>query len=475
MNPIALVVLIACSLALLQVPRKWAPVPLLLGCTYITMGQGIDIGIKLPVYRMLVIVGFLRVFMKGERLPGGLNLIDKLMIAWGVWTVFCSFFHDPSREGPIYASGMVFNQALPYFLIRIWCADLEEVSDVVRIIALLLVPIALEMLSEKMTGKNMFSVFGKVSPNVLIREGKLRAQGPFGTPILAGTLGATCIPLFVGILKRHKIEAVVGIVAGMFIVFASASSGPVMSLMAAAGGLMLWKWKGGVKILRWGLVAMYVLLSFVMKQPPYYLISKIDLSGGSTGWHRSFLIDQTILFFGEWWLFGADKTRHWMPMQGIGVDPNHTDITNYYIAFGVSAGLLGLALVIWMMVTAFRWAGQIHDARIQTRPDDSFMIWCFGACLFSHTVTGISVSYFDQTMLYFWLTVAVISSAYSIVRVESGDPVPETGGDDLVDEVPDAEAVAMANAEWRRRMRERAAIKAGLVIGEAGESSDIKR
>lgn len=464
MNPIALLVLIACSVALLQVPRKWAPVPLLIGCTYITMGQGIDIGINLPVYRLLVIVGFIRVFIKGETLPGGLNLIDKLMIAWGVWTVFCSFFHDPAREGPVYASGMVFNQALPYFLIRIWCADIEEVSDVIKIIAILLVPIAVEMLSEKLTGRNMFSIFGKVSPNVLVREGKLRAQGPFGTPILAGTLGATCIPLFVGILKRHKVEAVVGIVAGIFIVFASASSGPVMSLMAAVGGLMLWQWKGGVRILRRGLVVMYVLLSFVMEKPPYYLISRIDLSGGSTGWHRSFLIDQTIRYFGEWWLFGADKTRHWMPMQGIGMDPNHTDITNYYIAFGVSAGLLGMALVIWMMAAAFRWAGQIHDARMETRPDDSFMIWCFGACLFSHTVTGISVSYFDQTMLYFWLSVAVISSVYSIVRVGAEEPVLAPASGEIVDEEPDPEAVAMANAEWRRQMRERAAVKAGITM-----------
>lgn len=464
MNPIALVVLIACSVALLQVPRKWAPVPLLLGCTYMTMGQGINIGVNLPVYRILLLVGFARVFMKGERLPGGLNLIDKLMIGWGVWTVFCSLFHDPSREGPVYASGMVFNQALPYFLIRIWCADLDEVSDVVRIIAVLLVPIALEMLSEKVTGKNMFAFLGEVPQNVLIREGKLRAQGPFKHPILAGTVGATCIPLFIGILRRHKFEAMLGIGAGMFIVFASASSGPVMSLIAAIGGLMLWKWKEGVKVLRYGLVALYVLLSFLMKQPPYYLISKIDLSGGSTGWHRSFLIDRTILFFNEWWLFGADKTRHWMPMQGFAKDPYHTDITNYYIGFAVASGLLGMLLVIWMIGTAFRWTGQIHDARIERRPDDGFMIWCFGACLFSHTVTGISVAYFDQSMLYFWLSVAVISSVYSIVRVEDDGPLSEVDGDEILDEAPDAEAVAMANAEWRRQMRERAAIKAGIVI-----------
>jgi len=457
MNPLALIFLLVCAGALLGVDRKWAPVPLLIGCTYMTMGQGINIGINLPVYRLLLLVGVLRVIVKQERLPGGLNTIDKLMIAWGLWTVFCSLFHDAKREGPVYASGMVFNQALPYFLIRIWCTDIEEVGDVIRIIALLLVPLAGEMLAEKLTGKNIFSVFGKVSFNVLIRDGKLRAQGPFGTPILAGTLGATCIPLFIGILKRHRTEAILGIAAGIFIVFSSASSGPVMSLMAGAGALMLWKWKSGVGILRKGLVVMYVLLSFVMAKPPYYLISRIDLSGGSTGWHRSFLIDRTILFFNEWWLFGTDKTRHWMPFQGIGADPNHTDITNYYIAFGVSSGLLGLGLVIWMMVMAYRWAGKVHDMRIDTRPDDSFMIWCMGASLFAHTVTGISVSYFDQTMLYFWLSVAVISSIYSVIQLEPATSGREDFEDDDEEEEEDPEAVARANAEWRRKLRERAA------------------
>jgi hypothetical protein len=456
MNPLALLLFLACAIALLAVPRKWAPVPLLIGCTYMTMGQGINIGINLPVYRMLLLVGVLRVIVKQESLPGGLNLIDKLMIAWGVWTVFCSFFHDPTREGPIYASGMVFNQALPYFLIRSWCADIDEVGDVIRIIAILLIPLAAEMLVEKLTGKNSFAVFGKVSPYVLVRDGKLRAQGPFGTPILAGTLGATCIPLFIGILKRHRIEAMLGIGAGLFIVFSSASSGPVMSLMAGAGALMLWKWKAGVGIMRKGMVIMYILLSFVMAKPPYYLISRIDLSGGSTGWHRSFLIDQTIVYFKEWWLVGTDTTRHWMPMQGIGIDPNHTDITNYYIAFGASAGLLGMLLVIWMLVAAFRWVGRVHDARIEGNRDDGFMIWCLGACLFSHVVTGISVSYFDQTMLYYWLSVAVISSAYSTLSLRQDVPANSTWEDEDVEIVPDALAVAQANAEWRRKLWERA-------------------
>jgi hypothetical protein len=461
MNPLALGFFIICAIALFAVPRKWAPVPLLLGCTYMTLGQGIELGpVHLPIYRMLLIVGVIRVISKGESLPGGLNRIDRLMMAWGGWMIFASLFHDQTRAGPIYASGVVFNLALIYFLLRIWCADLEDTADVIRIVALLMVPIAIVMVIEKVTSKNMFGVFGGVPENVLLREGKLRAQGPFRHPILAGTVGATCIPLFVGILKRYRTEAMIGCAAGVVITFASASSGPMMSLIIGLFALGLWKFKQYTRAMRRGAVALYILLMFVMNKPPYHLIGRIDLSGGSTGFHRVLLIQQTIAYLPEWWLFGTDFTRHWMPFQGFGVDPNHTDITNYYIGFGVDGGLIGMFLVMGMMAVSFHWVGQIHDERIAEYPDQSFMIWCFGASLFSHAVTSISVAYFDQSMLYFWLNVAVISSVYSIVHMnqESGEfakGASESG--DLDDEraLTDREAIARANAEWRRKLWDR--------------------
>jgi hypothetical protein len=151
-----------------------------------------------------------------------------------------------------------------------------------------------------------------------------------------------------------------------------------------------------------------------------------------------------------------------MPNQGIAGDPHHTDITNYYIGYGVTGGLPAMLLVIWMLLVAFRWVGQIHDTRLAEWPSQSFMIWCFGACLFSHAVTSISVAYFDQSMLYFWLSVAVISSICSIVHLnqESGESAME--GSDLDDRnnagaLTDPAAITLANAEWRRKQWQTAA------------------
>jgi hypothetical protein len=207
-------------------------------------------------------------------------------------------------------------------------------------------------------------------------------------------------------------------------VFASASSGPIMSLMAAVFALGMWIFRDYTRTMRIGAVMLYLLLMVVMERPPYYLISKIDLSGGSTGWHRSFLIERTIAHFNEWWLFGTDHTRHWMPLQGVAASPTHTDITNYYIGFAVGGGLPALLLILAVFAKAFSWVGRIQINLHEEQPQQSFMIWCFGSALFAHAVTSISVAYFDQSSFFFWLNVAVISSVYSMLSA-SRDELPE--------------------------------------------------
>jgi len=424
MNILALLLFLSCAVALLTVPKKWATVPLLVGCCYMTLGQGIDLGaISLPIFRLLLLIGIFRVAIKGEGFPGGVNLLDKMMLAWSAWILFASFFHESAPgSGPIYILGVILNVAGVYFLIRAWIDDLEALYTTISIIAFILVPIALEMCIEKMTGKNLFSIFGGVPENVIIRKGNLRAQGPFLHPILAGTVGAVCIPYFLGIWNKYKMAAVAGLIAGACMVLASASSGPVMTLLAAGFAIGMWKFKHLTSMMRISGVLIYISLIFFMDQPPYYLISKIDISGGSTGWHRSFLIEQTIKHFDEWWLFGTDYTRHWMPKQGIAWSPNHTDITNYYIGFGVIGGFLAMALVIAKMGVCFKWVGEIirkNEEENLESENDNFLIWCLGCSLFAHAVTGVSVAYFDQSRLFFWMAIAVIGSFYSMHQMES--------------------------------------------------------
>lgn len=416
MSTSALVFFILCAVALLMVPRRWAPVPLLVGCCYMTMGQGIEIGaFSLPIYRMLLFVGFVRMLLKGEKIKGFGNAVDKLVFFLMGWIFLASFFHDGELgSGPVYVSGVIFNFALVYFLIRVWCRDVSEVVGVVVIIAFMLAPIAVEMVMERVTKTNLFAVFGGIPEAVMFREGKYRAQGPFRHPILAGTVGAVCMPLFIGIWHKNRMASIVGLVSGLCMTIASASSGPLMSVIVGICAVIMWRYRHLTSHARWAALVLYFAFQIYTGQPGYYLMKRIDLTGGSTGWHRARLIESAFEKIDEWWLFGTDVTRHWMP-TGVSFSPYHTDITNYYLAFGVVAGLPAMLAVIAILAVCFRWIGIIIRLLKDADNQESFVVWCLGAGLFAHAATSISVSYFDQSLVFFWMNVAIISSMHAAV------------------------------------------------------------
>ena len=104
--------------------------------------------------------------------------------------------------------------------------------------------------------------------------------------------------------------------------------------------MAMWRWRQWTKAACLAAVGGYLALELVMSRPAYYLISKFDLTGSSTGWYRSRLIESTIEHLSEWWLFGTDRTNHWMHVT-LGPGGQQTDITNYYIFMGVIGGLAG--------------------------------------------------------------------------------------------------------------------------------------
>ena len=409
MTPLTAVFTLINAVALIALPRKLALLPLLIGCCYMTVSQRIDVGpITLTVIRILVAIGFVRIIMRGERPAGGLNRVDHLMILWMVWFAFSSVLHPGGKMPLVFNLGQAFNIGGIYFLIRTFCTNHDELASVIRYMAWLLLPIAVEMIMEHATGKNLFSVFGA---NVMMRDDKFRATGPFSHAILAGSVGAACVPLMVSIWRESRLTSLVGILACLAIVVTSNSSGPLMSLIFGIGALCLWMRRQWLRYVLWGGVAVYAALAVLMERPAYYILDSIDLTGSSTGWHRARLIESSIDHLGEWWLAGTNFTRHWMP-TGVSWSLDHCDITNYYILMGVWGGLPLTLLFIAMIWTAFRQAGELAGAPEEGGDNTNFMSWCAGAALFAHTATSISVAYFDQSYIFMFLCLAVISSLH---------------------------------------------------------------
>ncbi len=82
-----------------------------------------------------------------------------------------------------------------YYIFRVFIRGIEDVRTVFKMVCLVLVPLAVTMLVEKLTGSNPLGLLGFGPSEVVTTNGHFRAQGPFGHPILAGTVGAVCLPM----------------------------------------------------------------------------------------------------------------------------------------------------------------------------------------------------------------------------------------------------------------------------------------
>jgi hypothetical protein len=171
-----------------------------------------------------------------------------------------------------------------------------------------------------------------------------------------------------------------------------------------------------------------VALDIVMKQPAYFIITHVEIMGGSTSWYRAELIRSALAHLDEWWLVGTDYTRHWMA-SGISADPNSADIVNHFLLMGVAGGLLLMAIFIWLFVKGFWHVGYAIGS--ETTGRYSFLSWAVGASLFAHAATCLNVSYFDHSIMFLYLTfattVATLRHASAVVVAPEPRPVPLDG------------------------------------------------
>ena len=366
--------------------------------------------------RIVITIGLIRTFIRGEfRHNSVFNKTDKMILLWSSIMLLTRFIKPRQDVSIILRFGEVYNALGIYLLFRFLIKDMEDIKIVLKTLAGIFLILASCMIHERLTDHNLFSILGGVDLLSNIRNGEIRCQGPFAHSILAGTVAATSAPWFYALIaQRNRLRkyGFIGLLACMLIVFFTASSGPIMSLLSVFFGLGAWVFRNNMKTVRTGVFVSLVCLHLIMKAPVWYLISRFDFTGSSTGWHRSELIDTSIRHFDEWWFAGTDYTAHWMP-TGVNWSGRHTDITNYYIRNGVNGGLITLVLFVMVLVSGFSLIGRAIKNINANNKHYRFIAWAIGCTLFSHTITFFSVSYFDQSQMFFFLDLAMIGCMYN--------------------------------------------------------------
>jgi hypothetical protein len=89
---------------------------------------------------------------------------------------------------------------------------------------------------------------------------------------------------------------------------------------------------------------------------------------------------------------------------------------------GVMGGLPLLFLHIAILGTAFSYVGRGVAAGEPAK--QRFMLWALGCALVAHVVSTISVSYFDQSFLFLYLTLAAIGSAHGATQAAAAAQAP---------------------------------------------------
>lgn len=410
-HPLGLAALLMCGVSLVFIPRRHACLAFLVLACFVSQAQRLVLfGLDFNFLRIIVLCGVVRIVMRKETDGLRMNLLDVLILVYAVINTVVMTISYATTAMFVNRLGASLDVVGMYFVTRALVRSMEDVKQFVRWAIVLAIPVTLAFLVEKSTGRNIFAFLGGVPEHTLAREGRLRVQGAFSHPIVAGCFWASLMPMMGALWfrgGRDRQLSVVGMVLSCCIVVMTASSTPLLGAMVGVAGMAMYFVKEQMRWVRWGALLMVFGLHMVMIKPVWHLIARVSAVGGNSGWHRFVLIDGAINHFNEWWLLGTHSTAHWGHFA--------FDVANFYVAQCVMGGIWLFAVFIGVLAAAFSRLGR----HWRTRPagPDRIFAWAMGVSVFVHCVNFIGLAYFGQaSMLWYWTLGAVGSMAVVVKK-----------------------------------------------------------
>lgn len=401
-HPLGLLMLLLCGTLLFSLPRRHALWAFIALTCLVSSRQCIAVfGINLYFARVMVLFfGTLRVLVRNELAGLRFSAVDWVMVVYAAWYLLAGALSWGLDSTDVKTrSGYLVEVLGMYLLMRAMIRDVADLRSAIACVAVAALPVAGFFFLEFLTARNVFAIFGGVPAVTATRDGRLRCQGAFAHPILAGVVWASLLPLLIyGVVNmpRHRPLMVTASLGAIWIVILTASSTPLLGLVVTPIGVLTYRWRSQAR--SWFVAAGVLLfvLHLCMKAPVWSLIQRIDLTSGNSGYHRYILVDGFIRHWYEWWLLGSTRgTAHW---------GHYTfDAANHYVAVGINAGVIGLGLFIALIALALMRSGRIGR-------QDSRLGWTLGVCIMVHCVCFIGISIWGQLHFAWNLPLAAIGS-----------------------------------------------------------------
>lgn len=415
MNASSVVLAITLCFFLIVSPRRFFLFPFIMAACFVPMNQRfIILNLDFTLLRMLILVGILRLIMRGETRDIEWNKFDKLILSWAVVGSLVYITQQASSSAFINKAGVMFDNLGMYWLFRQAVRDWDDVFQAVKIFAFFTIITAPLIALEKLQGSSFFSLFGPVTGQ--FHRGRYRAAGPFPHYIMMGCFWASLLPLFYARIKieKDKLFYWTAIFAALSSIYFSASSTPIMTVVAMIFFWKIYNYRMHGKIIFWGACLGLLLLHLIMEKPVWHLISRVDIFSGSTGWHRYFLFDNFIKNMSEWFFLGTKDTVHWG--RGMG------DITNQFVLEGVRGGMITLLIFIVIVYCAVKIPGKLSLSGVTS--EVQWVSWGICVAMLGHLVTFWAVSYFGQINMLLYFTFALIG--FSLEKSIANTPFPLT-------------------------------------------------
>jgi hypothetical protein len=413
LSPLIAVLMVVFIILILRLPRKYAAASLLVGIFAIPIGQVLVLaGAHFMVMRILIVAGLARWIVTGRKEPGGIfaggvNEIDRAFVFFALAGLVTFSLEWLTLPALVKSSGTLLDTLGGYCVLRSLIRDKEDVKSTIKVLAILSFVLGICMVAEQIFHSNIFASLGGGGGHLAQRAGKIRSQATFETYLTAGAFGATLIPLLAWLWtdKKSRKIAYVGFAGATLMTVTTNSSTPVLAYLAGVMALSFWRFRNRMYMFRWILFLGLIGMQVVMKAPVWALIARVDLTGSSSGYHRFMLVDNFLRHFLDWWLVGYKDYNTW------GWDM--WDLSNQFVAYGLTGGLVTLVLFIACISLSFSNLGRARKVAEQ-RGDDAWLFWCLGSCLFAHLANFFGVSYFDQVQFVWFTLLAIISISIDV-------------------------------------------------------------
>lgn len=405
-HPLALVIFLAAAAWLFMGPRgkiSWSL--LVIACLISTAQRFSIITLDFGFIRAIGTLALIRILTYGELRSIRPHLADKAMLGFIVAMIFFTVARE-GISGATQKAGVGLACFSVYWIGRSSIRSGHDLRMMMVAIGVLAIPVSIFMTIEQATGRNNFSLFGGVSEFTAIRDGKLRSQGSFCHPIIAGVFFASFAPLSIGVILS-KSRGMISLLSGWIclglsavIILMTNSSTPIAGLMLGVLAWCTFKFRRNLKTYLYVIVVLMIVGHFASSRGIHNVIfTKIDFTGSSTGMHRYLLIDGMLQNIPRWMILGDTNP---------GYNKSFRDITNMYVMAGLTGGMVALTLLIVLIVQAFKSCTKaVRNARNR---QDIMTYYGLGCALFVMCVSFTAVACYGEGIVPFYMLVGAAIS-----------------------------------------------------------------